>query len=525
MKIITAKEAAALIPDKSVLAVSGFMLGGVADEILDALEQRFVETQHPRDLTAMAAGSVGDWADGGLNHLGHEGMLKRLIEGFLGAEPKLNDMVMKDQIEYYNFPIGVISAMFRALAQGKKGELTKLGLHTYLDPRLEGGASTPSAKEKLVELVEVLGEEYLFYHAPKIDVALVRGTYADEKGNITFDKEPAPLETAYVAMAAKACGGIVIAQVEDIAQFGTLKAKDVKIFGSLVDYVVVCTDKEKWHRQTVQYAFHPALCGDIRVPESSVPPLPLDIRKVIARRGALELRNGYTVNVGIGIPEGVSAVAREEDLDILFSAESGTIGGMLLGGYSFGAGMNNWAITDANSIFDYYMGGGLNVTYLGMAQVNSKGDVNVARFGNVMKGSGGFVNISQPTKHVVFCGSFTAGGLKTEITDAGELSIVEEGKSRKFVADEELMQVTFSSQYAVESGQTVEYVTERCVFKLTPDGLMLIEIAPGVNLQKDILDQMNFKPLIADDVKIMDRRIFLPGIMDLKNDPVIRGEV
>jgi len=193
MKIITAKEAAALIPDNSVLAVSGFMLGGVADEILDALEQRFVETRHPQSLTAMAAGSVGDWADGGLNHLAHEGMLKRLIEGFLGAEPKLNDMVMKDQIEYYNFPIGVISAMFRALAQGKKGELTKLGLHTYLDPRLEGGASTPSAKEKLVDLVELMGEEYLFYHAPKIDVALVRGTYADEKGNITFDKEPVPL--------------------------------------------------------------------------------------------------------------------------------------------------------------------------------------------------------------------------------------------------------------------------------------------------------------------------------------------
>lgn len=518
MKVITAKEAAALVPDGSTLAVSGFMLCGVADEILDALEQRFVETRHPQNLTVMAAGSVGDWQDGGLNHLAHEGMIKRLIEGYLGAEPKLNEMVMKDQIEYYNFPIGVVSAMFRALAQGKKGELTKLGLHTYLDPRLEGGASTPSATDKLVDLVEVLGEEYLFYHAPKIDVALVRGTYADEKGNISFDNEPTPLETAYVAMAAKACGGIVIAQVENIVQFASLKARDVEIFASLVDYVVVCTDKEKWHRQTVQYAFHPALCGHIRVPESYVPPLPLDIRKVIARRGAMELRNGDTVNVGIGIPEGVSSVAREEELDVLFTAESGTIGGMLLGGYSFGAGMNNWAVIDATMIFDYYMGGGLSVTFLGMAQVNSKGDVNVARFGNVMMGSGGFVNISQPTKHVVFCGSFTADGFKAEITEAGELSIVEEGKSRKFVADEDLMQITFSSRYAIESGQTVEYVTERCVFKLTAEGLKLIEIAPGVDLQKDILDLMDFKPLLADEIKVMDRRIFLPEVMGLKND-------
>ena len=516
MKIITAEQAAQMVQSDSVLAVSGFMLGGVADELLDALERRFIQTQQPRGLTVMAAGSVGDWADGGLNHLAHDGLIRRLIEGFLGAEPKLNAMVQDNRIEYYNFPIGVISAMFRALAQGKKGELTKLGLHTYLDPRLEGGACTSLCQEKLVELVELLGEEYLFYHAPKIDVALVRGTYADEKGNITFSRETAPLETSYVAMAAKACGGIVIAQVEDVVQFGSLSSREVEIFGNLVDYVVICSDKEKFHRQTVQYYYHPAVSGEVRVPESYAAPLPLDVRKVIARRGALELQEGNTVNVGIGIPEGVSSVAREEGLDILFTAESGTIGGMLLGGYSFGAGMNNWAVTDANTIFDFYMGGGLDITYLGMAQVNAAGDVNVARFGNVMKGSGGFVNISQPTRHVVFCGTFTAGGFQADISPEGTLSIRQEGKSPKFVSDEDLMQVTFSARYAVESGQQVEYITERAVFRLTPQGIMLTEIAPGVDLQRDILDQMGFRPLISPQLKEMDRRLFLPQIMGLK---------
>lgn len=514
MQIITAREAADLIQDGHVLATSGFMLAGVADEILAAMEDRYLETAHPKNLTVIAPGSQGDWADGGLNHLAHEGMTKRLIEGFLGAEPKMSDLVVADKIEYYNFPIGVISSMFRSIAQGKKGELTKLGLHTYLDPRLEGGASTPSAKEQLVELVDVLGEEFLFYRAPKIDVALVRGTYADEKGNITFENEPLPLETAYVAMAAKACGGIVIAQVENIAQLGSLRAREVEIFGNLVDYVVVCTDREKYHRQTVQYFYHPALTGAIRVPESFAAPLPLDERKVIARRGAMEIRPGDTLNVGIGIPEGVSSVAKEEKLDVLFSAESGTIGGMLLGGTSFGAGMNNWAVVDANTIFDFYMGGGLDITYLGMAQVNAKGDVNVARFGNVMKGSGGFVNISQPTKHVVFCGTFTAGGLKTKVED-GKLEITNEGRSQKFVKNEDLMQVTFSGQYAVESGQHVQYITERCVFELTPQGLMLTEIAPGVDLEKDILAHMGFEPLIAEDLKLMDERLFHEALMGL----------
>ena len=519
MKIITAEEAALLVNDGDVLATSGFMLSGVAEEVMDALEKRFHATGHPRDLTAMAAGGQGNWDSMGMDHLANKGMLKRLFEGYLGCEPRIGKMIIENEIECYNFPIGVMSAVFRALAQGKEGELTRLGLYTYLDPRLEGGKANERTTEDMVELLTVRGQEHLFYKVPPIDIAFVRGTYADEKGNITFENEPVPLETAYVAMAAKACGGIVVAQVESIAEFGSLRGRDVQIFGNLVDYVVVCTDREKYHRQTVQYFYHPALTGATRVPEESIAPLKLDVKKVIARRGALELRKGDTVNLGIGIPEKVAPVAAEEGIDILFTGESGLFGGLLLGGYSFGAGMNNWAVTDANTIFDFYMGGGLDIAYLGMAQVNAAGDVNVARFADRVTGSGGFVNITQTTRNVVFCGTFTTGGLEVEMTDGG-IRIVKEGRSKKFIKD--ILQTTFSSRFAVETGQRILYLTERCVFQLTPEGLMLTEVAPGIDIEKDILGQMEFEPLMAKEIKTMDPRLFREEVMGLDPEPRVR---
>jgi propionate CoA-transferase len=414
-------------------------------------------------------------------------------------------MIVDNQIEAYNLPQGVMVVLPREMAAGRPGLLTKVGLETFVDPRIEGGKVNTATTEDLVRLVEFDGENYLYYRSPKIDVALIRATTADENGNLTMEKEGMFNEAISLAQAARRNGGIVIAQVETVVQNGTLHPKQVKVPGILVDHVVV--GRPENHMQTMGTQFNLAFTGDVRVPVGSLPPLPMDERKIIARRAAVELGHGAIVNLGIGVPAGIATVAAEEGVQDLMALtlETGLIGGIPADGLDFGHATNPEATIDPGYQFDYYDGGGLDVAFLGLAQTDLHGNVNVSKFSGRPVGCGGFINITQNAKKVVFCGSFTAGGLEIEAA-GGRLQIVREGRSRKFL--DHVEQITFSGHYAASVGQTVLYVTERAVFQLTREGGMeLLEVAPGIDIERDILAHMDFVPRM-DRVRPMDAGIF-----------------
>jgi propionate CoA-transferase len=514
-KICSMEEALGLIHSGDCIASSGITMCAVPEEIFKALEKKFLETGEPKGLTGVFSAGQGNWDDGAWVHLAHKGLLKRVIGGHYGSCPKLGDMVSNNELEAYNLPQGVILSMFRNAYRGKAGELSKIGMKTFVDPRQDGGKLNASTTEDLVLLKKFEGEDWLYYKTPKIDVAIIRGSIADENGNISLEEEILPLDMRTVAMAAKGCGGKVIVQVKHLAKAGSLLSDRVSIPGNMVDAVVLCQDPLQNHRQAFDYFYEPSMSGHINVPENSIKPMALSEKKVISRRAAMELKPGYVVNLGIGTPEGVSTVAAEEGISsqIILTAESGVVGGIPVGGKSFGAVQNAWCVVDALSQFDFYEGGGLNVTYLGLAQTNRKGDVNVSKFGTKVTGCGGFIDISQNTKKLVYCGTFTAGGLKLRV-GGGKLEILQEGRSKKFV--KELQQVTFSGEFAMETKQDVLYITERAVFRLTDKGMMLIEVAPGVDLKKDVLGQMEFEPVISPDLKLMDKRLFEEGLIDLK---------
>ena len=511
-KVIPAHDAVALIRDGDVLATTGYGGNGTPDQLMVALEERFLEEGRPRDLTLIFAGGQGDGKDKGLNHLGHEGLLKRVIGGHYGLIPKIEKLALENKIAAYNLPEGIITHLYRDIAAGKPGTLSRIGLRTFVDPRIEGGKINQLATEDIVELMTLDGKETLFFKALPINVVFLRGTTADPEGNVTMEKESLRLENLALSLAARNSGGIVLCQVERIAETGSLDARRVRIPGILVDCVVVAEPQH--HMQSYGTQYNPAMSGEVRIPLETLPPLPLDEKKVIARRAALELTPNGVVNLGIGLPDTIGRVVSEEMIQDLIhlNVDPGVIGGVPMGGLDFGASVNFSAIIDHPYEFDFIDGGGLDVAFLGFAECDRQGNVNASRFAGGITGCGGFINISQSSKKVVFVGTFTTGGLEVTVKD-GALTIIKEGRFDKFV--DSVGQITFSGGLAAEEDRDVYFVTERCVFRLTRDGLELIEIAPGADLARDILDRLPFKPIV-NDPRPMEAALFQPHRLDLR---------
>ncbi|NMC90651.1 MAG: acyl CoA:acetate/3-ketoacid CoA transferase [Smithella sp.] len=512
-KVVSLEDAMRVIRDGDTIAVNGFV-GYSPEELLQGLEDRFLKTGEPKNLTIIVAAGIGDGKEKGVNRLAHDGLVRRVIAGHWGLIPKMQKLALAGKIEAYNFPQGVITHMYRDIAGHLPRTITHVGLGTFVDPRLSAGKVNAITTEDLVERITFDGKEYLAYKTMPVSVVFLRGTTADMDGNITMEKEPLTLEMLPMAMAAKNSGGFVIVQVERIADRHALNPRHVKVPGILVDCVVVA--KPENHRQTYSTYYNPAYSGEFKVPTATVEPLPMDERKLVARRAAFELRPNMVVNLGIGMPEGVANVANEEGIfDYLtLTAEAGSIGGIPSGGGDFGTATNMDFLNDMHAQFDYYDGGGLDLACLGLAQMDSHGNVNVSKFGPKLAGCGGFINITQNAKKIVFAGTFTAGGTQLAVEN-GKLKIVQEGSLKKIVREVE--QITFSGKTAQQGEQQVFYVTERCVFRLTREGVELIEIAPGIDLEKDLLAQMEFKPIMKN-VRPMDERIFKLPPMGLKDD-------
>ena len=512
VKIITAAEAAAQVPDGAVINTEGFVQAGLSETLNRALEQRFLETGHPKDLTIFTVAGQGAGAGTGSDHFAHEGMVKRLIAGHYNLAPTLRTMAIEGKIEAYNLPQGTMAQMIRDAAGKRVGTITHVGLNTYVDPRIEGAKVNSKTTEDIVKLIEIEGEEKLLFKSQPLDVTFIRGTYADESGNISLEKEACTLDATSLAQCAKNNGGKVFVQVEKIVADGSLDPRVVKIPGIYVDAVIIAEGDD--NAQIYKQEYDGSMTGDFRVPLGSLEAPKLDAKKIIARRAAMELQKGAVVNLGIGVPEFVSAVANEEGIGdwMTLTVEAGPVGGVPQGGSRFAGSVNVDCILDQPYQFDFYDGGGIDQAFLGLAQVDEKGNLNVSKFGGRIAGCGGFINISQNAKKVYYLGTFTTGGLKIATGD-GKLEITQEGKAKKFV--KEVEQITFSGTYAAKIGQPVVYITERAVFELRPDGVYLTEIAPGIDLQTQVLDLMDFVPKMDGEPKLMDARLFKDEIMGL----------
>lgn len=519
-EVIDSTKAAEIVSDGACVALDGCLGTDVAESTLKAIKARFEKTGHPKDLDVWYGCGIGDSHGAAVENFAQKGMLHRIVGGLWSLAPKLVPMVSDNDFEAFNFPQGTISQLFRESAAHRPVLVTHTGLGTFVDPENDGGRLNDAAKKStLVNRIKVHGKDYLAYETPKPDVAIFRATYADENGNISFEDEPLTMACTSVAMAAHNNGGKVIVEVKRVVKNGSIKPKDVRVPGVLVDYVVPIDDP-KMTLMTTDYEYNPDLINSNVIKPASAFDMPLDKKKVIARRAAMlfDPKHDHCVNFGIGqYPMYCAMVMKEEGLsdNIITTVEAGTFGGTSLSGGSFGTAVGPQATVDEPYMFDFYNGGGLDATYLGLAEADQYGNLNVSKFGPKIAGTGGFVDITQYTPKIVFTGTFTAAGLKEEFKD-GELHIVQEGKVKKFVNN--VQQITFSGKVAYDSKQEVWYVTERAVFKLIDGGIELEEIAPGIDLQKDVLDQMEFKPKISDNLKRMDSRIFKEPIMGIKND-------
>ena len=512
-KIIEAQDAVAVIHDGDTVASTGYAGSGTPDQLFVSLEQRFLEAGAPRDLTLVFSTGQGDMQDKGLNRLAHEGLVRRVIGGYFGLSPKLEKLIVDNRIEAYNLPEGVLTQLYRDIGARKPGLLSRVGLGTYVDPRQGGGRMNERTTEDIVRVMSIDGEDYLFYKAFPIHVALIRGTTADPLGNLTTERESLALENLALAIAARNSGGIVIAQVERVATEGSLPARRIKVPGILVDCVVLAEPEH--HMQTYGTRFNPALSGELRQPHSRVQPQALNDRKVIARRALLELAPNSVINVGVGsIPDQVLQIAGEERVQDLLSVviDSGVIGGAPMGGLDFGASTNYDAVIEHANAFDFIDGGGLDAAFLGFGECDGQGNVNASKFGKRSPGCGGFLDISQNAGKLVFVGTFSSGGLEVAVED-GRLRILKEGRSSKFV--ERIAQTTFSADYARKCGQDVLFVTERCVLQLDADGLTLVEVAPGIDIERDILRRLPFRPRLGAP-REMDPVIFRNAPMRLR---------
>lgn len=527
-KVAAVEDAISLVRDNDTIAVSGFVAQGTPETLLRGLGDRYRSSQNPKNLQLVFGGGPGDWGTKGLNHLAQPGMLKRVVGGHYGQVPMIASMALNNEIEAYCMPMGSISRMLRAAASASPGHISKVGFGTFIDPAQTGGRLNARSTDNIVETIDVLGEEYLCYKAIPINVAIIRATTGDLAGNLSFEKESLYTDARIIAMAARSSGGVVLAQVERLAETGTLPMRSVHIPGALVDCVVVA-EKEEDQWQSFFTKYNPSWSGETREPlrsHSSDGVKTPDARKIIARRAALELEPDHIVNLGIGMPEGVAAVALEENFFqfTTLTTEGGVFGGIGASGHDFGPATCADAVVEINQQFDFYNGGGLDICFLGLASCNSSGDVNVSRLSETsLTGPGGFIDITQCTPRVVFMGTFRKKGFHMELKKAHDnaenvsMNIVEEGKISTF--QKAVSEITFSSKNAMQRGQRVLYVTERAVFKLTHKGLKLIEIAPGLDLDRDVLQQMDFEPIVnRDEVKVMDPRIFGDKKMGLLDD-------
>jgi acyl CoA:acetate/3-ketoacid CoA transferase len=517
---LTPREAAELIPDGATVTVSSSSGLGCPDATLQGIGQRFEETGAPRRLTTVHPIAAGDmYGIRGIDHIARPGLLARVIAGSYPSGPSTAEppliwqMIERDEVQAYNLPSGVLFQMHRAGAVHQPGVFTRVGLDTFIDPRHQGGRMNAATSEDLVEVSEVKGEELLFYPAVQPDVAIVRATTADPQGNLTFEEEGSALGALDQAYAAHNRGGVVIAQVKRLAESGTLDPKDVRVPGILVDAVVV----DEAQMQTTNTAYDPAISGQVRRPLDVIEPAPWGLEKVIARRATLELDHGETVNLGFGISALVPRILVEEGQgeEVTWAIEQGAVGGVPLTGFAFGCALNPQALMPSIDQFTLLQGGGFHHAMLSFLEVDQEGNVNVHHLPgrrHVTAGVGGFADITAGASSIVFSGNFTAGRRQVDLTEDG-IKIVSDGAIPKFV--ERVSAVTFSGRRALQRGQRVLYVTERCVLELREAGLTVTELAPGADLERDVLQRAAFPLQVADDLRAMDSRLFRPEPLGL----------
>lgn len=517
---LSAREAADLIADGDVVTINSSSGLNCPDATLAGIGQRFAETASPRNLTTVHPIAAGDmYGMPGIDHLAQPGLLSRVVAGSYpsgpssATPPKIWQMIEAEQVQAYNFPSGVLWQLHRAAAAHQPGILSDIGTGTFIDPRQQGGRMNETTPEDFVTVTEVDGKEWLYYSVLVPDVAIVRATTADEYGNLTFEDEGSSLGALDLAYAAHNNGGLVIAQVKRVATGGSLHPQQVRVPGILVDVVVV----DENQMQATATAYDPTISGQLRRPVSDLAPVDFSLEKIIARRAATELHDGDTINLGFGVSALVPHVLNEEGsgAEVSWVLEQGAVGGIPLLDFAFGCSQNPDAIMASADQFTLLQGGGFDRTLLSFLQIDASGSVNVHYLPgrrHVTAGVGGFADITAHAPEIVFVGSFTAGRRDIELTGAG-LDIRTDGAHTKLV--NEVTQVTFNGRQALERGQKVTYVTERCVLELRPEGITVTEVAPGVDLQRDVLDRSDFELLVDPQVRVMDARLFARGPITL----------